>query len=115
MKDVSNWKVAAIVVGVFMMGWITLMAFSQEPTTPKPPEEKTVTITETELNQLVERRIAQQMIAEEKTLQARILEGRNWHVAIFEGTEYVIYTGPGSVVGVRPYTPPAPKIQEEKK
>ena len=59
--------------------------------------EKTVTITEKQLDVLVSQRIAQSMIAEEKSLNDQIVEPRNWHTAIFDGVIYHIYTGPGQL------------------
>lgn len=107
MKSIWQWRVFAVVMVFVAIGFAIWGAQAQEPKPEaQPPQEKTITVTEAQLNELVERRIAHQMIAEQKSMQERILEGRNWHVAVFEDTAFTIYTGPGTVVGVRPYSPP---------
>ena len=115
MKSIWQWRIFAVVLVFVAIGFAIWGVQAQEPKSEaQPPQEKTITVTEAQLDQLVERRIAQQMIAEQKTLGDRILEGRNWHVAVYEGVVYTIYTGPGTVVGVRPYQQP-PTAGEEKK
>lgn len=106
MRSIWQWRIATFVMVFVAIGFAIWAAQAQEKDPPEPKakvsHEKILTITETDLNRLVEQRIAQQMIADEKTLDDKILDSANWHTAIYRGQEYTIYIGPGTVVGVQP-------------
>ena len=72
------------------------------------PAEKRVTITEKQLEELVERRIAQELLEKKVSLDQAVVQGENWHTAIYNGVEYTVYTGPGQVLATR-WAAPAPK------
>ena len=102
---------AAVVLG----GAGIVMLVAAEPET-KP---KTITVTEAQLEEIVQKRIAAVLIQEEQTLDATILDGKNWHTAVFQNpggrpVQYTIYTGPGKVVSQQWYTPPTPEKPTEK-
>ena len=62
------------------------------------PKEKTFTITQSQLDKYVADQIAKALAADPKTRPAtdeQVLKPENWHKAIFNKAEYVIYTGPG--------------------
>lgn len=89
--------IVPICVLVVLSGW-GLWLSAQETSAPaEVVSEKTVTITERQLEDIVSRRIAQTMINEDKSLDDLIMEARNWHVAVFDGVIYHIYTGPGQI------------------
>jgi hypothetical protein len=107
----GKWRLL-VCVPVFVAFFSLWSVLAQEKK-EEPQEEKKVTITESQLDQIVERRIAQMMLQEKRSLQERILESQNWHVAIFEGMTYTVYTGPGDVVAAWPYKQPE-IIQKEE-
>jgi len=98
---------------VFLAG-----AYGQEKEPKKEaPKEKTITITESQLEAIVEQKIAQQLIDDTQTLDAKILEPQNWHYAYYRGVEYTIYTGPGQMLCTRwapPVKPEKPEDSVEK-
>ena len=63
--------------------------------------EKTYTLTEKQLNVLVDQRMAQVMVQDGISLDKKIQESRNWHTVIYENVEYHIYTGPGQIMPMR--------------
>ena len=84
-----------------------LWAVQAQQAQPPNPTEKTVTITESHLERLVEQRIAKRLLAEQKTLDQEVLDPKHWHTAIYEGVVYHVYTGPGDAMAVTWAQPPA--------
>jgi hypothetical protein len=85
--------------------WLAHVVWGQ----PAETKEKTVTITKSEFERLVAERVAA-ALAEHKdkpVTDEQILRPENWHKAIYEKAEYVIYTGPGQFLFH--HWPPAPK------
>ena len=66
-------------------------------------KEETYTITKSKLEKYVADKVAK-AVAEERekaahekpVTDAQVLNRQNWHIAIFNKAEYVVYTGPGS-------------------
>ncbi len=103
--------ILAAIAALGCCGYWAANAQEKEP----QPEEKTVTITKKQLEAIVEQRIARQMLEDKVTLDQRILQGQNWHTAVFNGVEYTIYTGPGQVLATRWAQTPAETASPEKK
>ena len=99
------------VLAVILLPLAGYLAVQAQQPQPAKPAEKTVTITESQLNQLVERRIAQRMLEEKTSLDQEVLKSEHWHTAIFEGVVYHVYTGPGKAMTVS--WAPKPKPQTE--
>lgn len=108
----TRWFIGS--VGVAVLAGIAIVAFSAEKEKAEPAE-KSVTITEKQLNELVERRIAQRMLEDKTTLDDRILKSENWHTAIFNGVEFTVYTGPGQVMATRWVPTPKATLEETPK
>jgi hypothetical protein len=70
--------------------WLAHVVWGQAAET----KEKTFTVTQSQLDKYVEDRIAKAM-ADHKVSDEQVLRPENWHTAIFNKAEYVIYTGPG--------------------
>jgi hypothetical protein len=60
-------------------------------------KEKTFTITKTQLDKYVADQVAQAMAGRKDAPASdeQVLKPENWHKAIYNNAEYVIYTGPG--------------------
>jgi len=99
--------IPAIVAAVGCCGYWAALAQQAEPEPPAQPPaaEKTYTLTESQLKAYVDRCIAQNALQESMSLHERILQGENWHRAVFNGMEYTVYTGPGQVLATRPVEP----------
>ncbi|MGD0898523.1 MAG: hypothetical protein ABR915_11850 [Thermoguttaceae bacterium] len=66
------------------------------------PEEKTITISQSRFEALVQERIAAALAKEkEKVTDQKVLQPENWHRAIFNGMEFAVYTGPGQAIFTR--------------
>jgi hypothetical protein len=65
-------------------------------------KEESVTVTKSQLERLIDTRVAQLMKGMEPVSDKMILRGDNWHTAIFEGFKYTIYTGPGQFINMQP-------------
>ena len=100
------------VLAIILLPLAGYLAVQAQQTKPAKPAEKTVTITESQLNQLVERRIAQRMLEERTSLDQEVIKSEHWHTAIYAGVVYHVYTGPGKAMTVswapksQPPTPP---------
>ena len=91
----KNVLYLALIFGaIYGAGYAVL--YATEPVVAQQPA-KTVTLTEAELDKLVEQRMAHAMLQESRSLSEEILQPDNWHTAIFNGVKYTIYTGPGEV------------------
>ncbi|MBN2473285.1 MAG: hypothetical protein JXB62_01655 [Pirellulales bacterium] len=80
-----------------LAGYLTVQA---QQKTAVPPAEKTVTITESQFNELVERKVAQRLMEEQTALDEEVLKAKHWHTAIYDGVVYHVYTGPGKAMAV---------------
>ena len=106
-------KIAALgtVTGcLLLLGWACFQpGWSEEPRKepPRTTAEKTVTLTEKQLEDLVQQRVAQAMLEDRAGLDAKIVRPESWHTAVYNGVEYTIYTGPGQVMPTRLAQPPA--------
>lgn len=89
-------KTLFILTGMMVAGVVAFAAVSVGQVVR--PKEKTYTITESQLQEIVVRRMAQELIEEQRSLDEKILDKESWHNAIFNDVKYVIYTGPGRVV-----------------
>ena len=108
-------KIGGLLAVVLCFGVVAWMAYGQEKPKAPPkdtPKEKTVTITESQLNTLIESKIAQQLIDDTLTLDQKVLESKNWHYAYYRGVEYCVYTGPGQMLSTR-WAPPEEKPKPE--
>lgn len=94
-------RVALLAVLVGVVAAYVVYSIAAEPKTEAPKAEKTVTISEQQLEEMVQRRIAKMMLDERSSLNDKILKSDNWHTAIFGNVEYTIYTGPGQVMATR--------------
>lgn len=88
---------ALSVVLTFVVAGLWAWTANAEPKGPK-----TITVTEKQLDEMVQRRHAQMVLKEERSLHEEVLQGKHWHTANFNGLVYTIYTGPGDVVCVAP-------------
>ena len=75
-------------------------------TAAEPPKEKTFTVTQSQLDDYVAKRVAK-AVAEEREKAPRankpptddeIFNPQNWHKVIFNDMEWVVYTGPGTAI-----------------
>jgi len=82
--------------------WAWAQQAEPEPPAEPPPAEEKYTLTRSQLEAYVEQRIAQHALQESMSLHEKILQGENWHTAVFNGMEYTVYTGPGQVLATRP-------------
>ena len=65
------------------------------------PKEKTFTITQSQLDKYVADQIAKALAADPRNRPAtdeQVLKPENWHKAIFNNVEWVVYTGPGTAL-----------------
>jgi len=86
--------VAAVLAG----GW---WLASQRADAQTEKAEPVVPLTKSQFEKLVAQRIAEALAKEKQdkaALDKTILQADSWHTAIFENIEYVVYTGPGTVV-----------------
>ncbi len=78
--------------------WVGHTVWGQTAAAP----EKSYTITQSQLDKYVAEQVGKAVAAERgKTSQAtdeQVLDPKNWHKAIFNKAEYVIYTGPGQLM-----------------
>lgn len=77
-------------------------------------QDKTRVITEKELEELVQQRVAKLLVKDDATIDQKILQPGCWHIAIFNDIEYVIYTGPGQIAAAK-WLPPTSKSPPLKK
>jgi hypothetical protein len=70
-------------------------------------KEKTFTITQTQLDEFVAKQVSKAVAAEREkaphdkdkpATDEQVLNPQNWHKAIFNKAEFVVYTGPGTVM-----------------
>jgi hypothetical protein len=117
---VSLAACAALLAG----GWLALnLAFGQAKDNEKE-KEKTYTLTASQLEEYVQKRVNQALATDKMTADQKILNPENWHTAIYKGVEYTVYTGPGQALATRwakpaaepkpPETPAEPKPAEPK-
>jgi hypothetical protein len=106
---VSLTACAAVLAG----GWLALnLAFGQAKEKEK---EKSYTLTTSQLEEYVQKRVNQALATDKLTADQKILNGDNWHTAIYKGVEYTVYTGPGQALATRWAKPAAePKPPPEK-
>ena len=64
------------------------------------PKEKTITITKTQFEKYVAEAVAADRALRDKQVATdeQVLNPQNWHKAIFNKMEFVIYTGPGQAM-----------------
>ena len=77
--------------------WLAHVVWGQTAET----KEKTFTITQSQLDKYVADQIAKALAAENKNKPAsdeQVLSPQNWHKAIFNKVEFVVYTGPGQAM-----------------
>jgi len=101
-----------IVIAICVDTFWTWNIYGQENSKPNATE-KTITITESQLNELVEKKIAQQLINDTQSIDDKILQPGNWHYVYFRGIEYCVYTGPGQILSTK-WDAPAPEIPKDK-
>ncbi len=96
-------------------GWLALnLTFGQAKDNEKE-KEKTYTLTTSQLEEYVQKRVNQALATDKMTADQKILNGENWHTAIYKGVEYTVYTGPGQALATRWAKPAAePKPPAEK-
>jgi hypothetical protein len=82
-------------------------------------QEKTFTITQSQLDKYVGEQVAKAIAADREksgrgagalVTDEQVLKSENWHRAVFNNAEWVVYTGPGQFQfhhWVQPKTPPA--------
>jgi hypothetical protein len=106
---VSLAACAAVLTG----GWLALnLAFGQAK---EKEAEKSYTLTTSQLEEYVQKRVNQALAADKQATDQKVLNGENWHTAIYKGVEYTVYTGPGQVLATRWAKPAAePKPPAEK-
>jgi hypothetical protein len=93
-------------------GWLALnLAFGQAKDNEK---EKTYTLTTSQLEEYVQKRVNQALATDKMTADQKILNSENWHTAIYKGVEYTVYTGPGQVLATRWAKPAAEPKPPEK-
>jgi hypothetical protein len=93
-------------------GWLALnLAFAQ---TQEKEKEKSYTLTASQLEEYVQKRVKQSQAADKLTADEKILNSENWHTAVYKGVEYTVYTGPGQVLATRWAKPAAEPKSSEK-
>ncbi|MGA2032706.1 MAG: hypothetical protein ABSG68_10645 [Thermoguttaceae bacterium] len=90
---------AAIVGG----GWLVRdLAQAQAPEKAAPAEtEKGITLTKSQWQELLAKKVAEALAKEIGTppvSDKQVLERGNWHTAVYNGTEFTVYTGPGQAL-----------------
>ena len=111
---VSLAACAALLAG----GWLALGVFNLAFGQTKE-KEKTYTLTASQLEEYVQKRVNQALATDKMTADQKILNPENWHTAIYKGVEYTVYTGPGQALATRWAKPaaepkPAAKPAEPK-
>jgi hypothetical protein len=108
----------AACVALLAGGWLALnLAFGQ---TKEKEQEKAYTLTTSQLEEYVQKRVNQALAADKTATDQKTLNPENWHTAIYKGVEYTVYTGPGQVLATRwakpaaEPKPPPPKPTESK-
>ena len=81
--------------------WLAHVVWGQTAET----KEKTFTITKSQLDKYVDDQISKAVAAEREKSQhdkpatdEQVLNPQNWHKAIFNKIEWVVYTGPGQIM-----------------
>jgi hypothetical protein len=77
--------------------WLAHTVWGQMVATP----EKTFTITQSQLDKYVADQIAKAMATDPRNRPAtdeQVLKPENWHKAIYNEMEFVVYTGPGQAM-----------------
>ncbi len=73
---------------------------------------ETITMTQVELDAMVDHSVAAAMLKEQRTLHEEVLQSKHWHTAELDGLCYTIYTGPGDIASVQ-IAFPKPKEEDE--
>jgi hypothetical protein len=112
-------------------GWMAHSVWGQAAApAPVAGAEKTFTITQSQLDKYVADKVAAALAEREKSGHSaggpvsdeQVLKSENWHRAVYNHAEYVVYTGPGQAIfhhfpeptklpparGVGPATTPPP-------
>ncbi len=81
-------------------GWMAHSVWGQAA---EPAKEKTFTITQSQLDKYVAEQIAKAMAANKSggggaVPDEQVLKSENWHRAVFNKAEWVVYTGPGQAM-----------------
>ena len=88
-------------------GWLACAVWAQTAET----KEKTFTITQSQLDKYVSEQVAKATAgrgAGAPVSDEQVLKSENWHRAVFQKAEYVIYTGPGQAM-FHHWVEPGPK------
>jgi len=97
-------------MAVLAGGWLALdLAFGQTKDSEKE-KEKTYTLSTSQLEEYVQKRVNQALAAEKTTTDQKVLNAENWHTAIYKGVEYTVYTGPGQALATR-WAKPAAEVK----
>ena len=106
--------VVSLAACVALLGgsWLALnLALGQ---TQEKEKEKSYTLTASQLEEYVQKRVKQSQSADKLTADEKILYPENWHTAVYKGVEYTVYTGPGQVLATRWAKPAAEPKSSEK-
>ena len=84
------------------MGWLAHTVWGQSADSDK---EKTFTVTQSQLDKYVADQVAKALAADREkggrggaVSDEQVLKSENWHRAIFNHAEWVVYTGPGQAM-----------------
>jgi hypothetical protein len=94
--------IPAIVFVILFLG-VGGILVGQQNKEPAKEIKVVKTISQHELDRIIERRVAEVLLAEERSLHEEVLQAKHWHTAVFEGVKHTIYTGPGEVVLSEPF------------
>jgi len=100
MKVIKCCVIAVLFVVMAIVLWqVALYAYEPPNRIPSNPKigkpVKSYEMTELELEAYVQRRIATCAVREMHDTQTEVVHEKHWHVAIFDGIKYHVYTGPG--------------------
>ena len=98
-------------VAVAGTGWLAHAVWGQAPES----KERSITYTESQWKALLEKAIAADREkfgrgAGASVTDDQVLRGENWHRAVFNKAEWVVYTGPGQAMfhhWIEPKSPPS--------
>jgi len=93
--------------------WLARSVWGQTAT--EAPKEKTFTVTQSQLDKYVADQVTKAVAADHATKAVsddEVLNIKNWHRAVYNKAEYVVYTGPGQAmfhhwIEPKTKTPPA--------
>ena len=114
---VSLAACVALLAGVWLALGVLNLVMAQ---TKEKEKEKSYTLTASQWEELVQKRINQALATDKMTADQKVLNPENWHTAIYKGVEYTVYTGPGQALATRwakavaEPKPPAEKPAESK-